>query len=307
MESPRQNFVNCMSPAGIHRMAYREWGDPDNGKILLCVHGLSRNGRDFDEVAKAMCSEYRVVCPDIAGRGASDFLKNPASYVVPQYVSDITTLLARLQPQSVDWLGTSMGGLIALAFAGVVGMAEHAIAESDRNALPKTTGLSLRKLILNDVGPAIEPASIARIAGYVGVSMQFDSFEEAVLHMRTNAASFGPLSDEQWIEFTRAVMVQDGAKWRQHYDLSIAQAFEGLKDEKILKAGEAMLWGAFDSLQCPILLIRGEQSDLLSAQTARQMQQRNSNLKMIEIEGTGHAPSLLPASQVQAVRQFLLS
>lgn len=116
MQSPRLNFVNCMSPAGIHRMAYREWGDPANGRVLLCVHGLSRNGNDFDEVARAMSKEYRVVCPDIAGRGASDFLTNPASYVVPQYVSDITTLLARLQPQSLDWLGTSMGGLIALAF-----------------------------------------------------------------------------------------------------------------------------------------------------------------------------------------------
>lgn len=307
MQSPRLNFVNCMSPAGIHRMAYREWGDPANGRVLLCVHGLSRNGNDFDEVAKAMSDEYRVVCPDIAGRGASDFLVNPASYVVPQYVSDITTLLARLQPQSLDWLGTSMGGLIALAFSAVVGTKHAAIAAAGNSALPKTTGLSLGKLILNDVGPAIELASIERIAGYVGLPLQFDSFEAAVNHMKTNAASFGPLSDEQWVAFTKAAMVQKGQVWTQHYDLAIAQAFASLKDEKMLKAGEAMLWRAFEALQCPILLIRGERSDLLSKTTAEQMQARNKHLQMIEIPETGHAPSLLPQPQVQAVRQFLLS
>ncbi len=307
MESSRLNFVNCMSPAGIHRMAYREWGDPANRKILLCVHGLSRNGQDFDEVAKAMSDEYLVVCPDIAGRGASDFLKNPASYVVPQYVSDLITLLARLQPESLDWLGTSMGGLIALAFTGYTGMADAAIRAEGRTALPPSTGLSIRKLILNDVGPVIESASIERIAGYVGLPLTFASFDEAVNHMKTNARSFGPMSDEQWVQFTRAVIIQDGEQWKQHYDLGIAKAFEGLKDEKALKAGEAMLWRAFESLQCPILLIRGAESDLLSADTAIQMQQRNSHLQLLEIAGTGHAPSLLPQEQVQAVRAFLLS
>ncbi len=306
MESPRINYINCMSPAGIHRMAYREWGDPDNGQILLCVHGLSRNGQDFNEVARAMSREYRVVCPDIAGRGASDFLVNPASYVVPQYVSDIMTLLGRLQPKTLDWLGTSMGGLIALAFAAVVGAKQKAIATGGNTNLPATTGLSLRKLILNDVGPAIEPASIARIAGYVGVPLQFDSFDDAVMHMKTNAASFGPMSDEQWVDFTRAVIVQKEQGWGQHYDLAIAQAFAGLQDENMLKAGEAMLWRAFEALTCPILLIRGERSDLLSSATAQQMQARNRHVQMIEIQGAGHAPSLLPESQVQAVRQFLL-
>src|SRR5690606_28875626 len=245
--------------------------------------------------------------PDIAGRGASDFLSNPASYIVPQYVSDITTLLARLQPQSLDWLGTSMGGLIALAFSAVVGAKHAAIATADRNALPKTTGLSLGKLILNDVGPAIELSSIERIAGYVGLPLQFASFEDAVEHMKTNAASFGPLSDAQWGMFTKAFMVQKGPVWSQHYDLAIAQAFAGVKDEKMLRAGEAMLWRAFEALQCPILLIRGERSDLLSKATAEQMQARNKHLQMIEIPETGHAPSLLPQTQVQAVRQFLLS
>ena len=307
MQSPRLNFVNCMSPAGIHRMAYREWGDPENGQVLLCVHGLSRNSNDFDEVASAMSAQYRVVCPDIAGRGASDFLANPAGYAVPQYVSDIMTLLARVQPQSLDWLGTSMGGLIALAFSAVIGSKEAAIAAGDRTALPATTGLSLRKLILNDVGPAIEQASIERIAGYVGVPLQFNTFDDAVTHMKTNAASFGPLSDEQWVAFTKAVIVQKGQVWTQHYDLAIAQAFADLKDEKILKAGQAMLWRAFEALQCPILLLRGERSDLLSKETAEQMQARNKNLQLIQIPETGHAPSLLPQSQVQAVRHFLLS
>ena len=307
METPRLLYVNCMSPAGIHRMAYWEWGDPDNDRILLCVHGLSRNGRDFDVLARAMSSTYRVVCPDIVGRGASDFLKHAAGYVVPQYVSDIGTLLARLQPRSLDWVGTSMGGLIALALAGVVKHAEAGFASGKNTALPATTGLSIRKLVLNDVGPVIEPASIERIAGYVGKPVSFASFEDAVSHMKQSAASFGPLTDAQWVDFTRYVIVQKDGQWTQHYDLGIADVFAILKDEQKLKAGEAILWSAFDALTCPILLLRGQESDLLSADTAAQMQARNPNLRLREIAGTGHAPSLMPDEQVSILRDFLLS
>lgn len=306
METPRLLYVNCMSPAGIHRMAYWEWGDPDNDQVLLCVHGLSRNGRDFDAVARALSPTYRVVCPDIVGRGASDFLKHAGGYAVPQYVSDIGTLLARLQPRTLDWVGTSMGGLIALAFAGVVKNAEAGFALGKNTALPATTGLSIRKLILNDVGPAIEPASIERIAGYVGKPVDFASFEDAVSHMKQSAASFGPLTDAQWVDFTRYVIVQKDGRWTQHYDLGIADVFATLKDEQKLKAGETILWSAFDALTCPILLLRGQQSDLLSADTAAQMQARNPNLQLREIVGTGHAPSLMPDEQVAMVRDFLL-
>ena len=138
---PRQRYVQCASPAGLHRVAYTEWGDPANPRVLVCVHGLTRSGRDFDKVAEALCREYRVVCPDIVGRGLSDWLADSKYYGIAQYVSDMVTLIARLNVETVDWFGTSMGGLIGTAFAG----------------LPNSP---IRKLLLNDVGPHIEPARV---------------------------------------------------------------------------------------------------------------------------------------------------
>src|SRR5690606_23554880 len=118
---PRLNRVSCLSPAGLHRMAYWEWGDPQNDRVLLCVHGLTRTGRDFDALARRLCQEYRVVCPDVVGRGMSDWLSEPAYYIVPQYLADMVTLIARLNPRVLHWFGTSMGGMIGMTLAGLPG------------------------------------------------------------------------------------------------------------------------------------------------------------------------------------------
>lgn len=309
MESPRLNYVNCVSTAGVHRMAYWEWGDPANDRVLLCVHGLTRTGRDFDDIAKAMSAEYRVVCPDIVGRGASDFLGNPALYAVPQYVSDIFTLLARVNAKTIDWIGTSMGGIIGMAFASLVKKTDLQLAkqETRHESMPRDTGFALNKLVLNDVGPKIELESIKRIGTYVGVPLVFDTFDRAVEHMKKNAASFGPLSDTQWVEFTKSVIKFKDNAWKSHYDIRIAEAFRLQENAEALAAAEAYLWRAYASIDCPILILRGETSDLLSSESVDQMLEQNKNSRVSVIPEVGHAPTLMPAEQVRTVREFLLS
>ena len=309
MQSPRLNYVNCVSKAGVHRMAYWEWGDPDNDRVLLCVHGLTRTGRDFDDIARAMSAEYRVVCPDIAGRGASDFLSNPSLYAVPQYVSDFFTLLARVNAKTLDWIGTSMGGLIGMVFAGMVRNADLYIGNQEprHEAMPGNTGLALNKMILNDVGPKIELASIRRIGAYVGTALSFESLESAVAYMKTNAASFGPLNEAQWLEFTKSVIKFKDNVWKSHYDVRIAQTFKEQESEEALAAAEAYLWRSYKAIDCPILILRGENSDLLSRESVALMLEQNKNSQMVEIPEVGHAPTLMPEAQIRTVREFLLS
>ena len=175
----RQRRVQCISPSGLHGMAYTEWGDPANPRVLVCVHGLTRSGRDFDEVAKVMAREYRVICPDVAGRGLSDWLADPKGYGIPQYVSDMVALIARLNVETVDWFGTSMGGLIGLGLAG----------------LPDSP---IAKLLLNDVGPHIEPIALERIGAYLGRDISFASLEEGIDNAAELAATFGPLTSDEW-------------------------------------------------------------------------------------------------------------
>src|ERR671918_2843433 len=157
---PRRRSVLCASPAGLHRMAYREWGDPRNREVLVCVHGLTRSARDFDEIARALCAQFRVVCPDVAGRGDSDRLADPKLYTWPQYVADMVTLIARLDAESVNWLGTSLGGLVGMALAA-------------------QAGTPVKKLVLNDAGPLVSKVALERIGSYVGKTPVFASLEEA--------------------------------------------------------------------------------------------------------------------------------
>ncbi|MFP5399573.1 MAG: alpha/beta fold hydrolase, partial [Gammaproteobacteria bacterium] len=163
MTEPRLNHVQCLDGRGLHRMAYWEWGDAANPRVLVCVHGLTRQGRDFDTLARALADEYRVVCPDVVGRGRSDWLADPAGYAIPHYVADMVTLLARLDATTLDWVGTSMGGLIGMSLA----------------SLPAAGGSPIRRLVLNDVGPTIEPAALQRIGTYVGQPVRWASLDEA--------------------------------------------------------------------------------------------------------------------------------
>jgi len=279
----RQHQVQCITPSGLHQMAYTEWGDPANRKVLVCVHGLSRCGRDFDELARAMALEYRVVCPDVPGRGLSGWLKNPMEYQVQTYVADMVTLLARVNADSVHWVGTSMGGLIGMTLA----------------SLPDAP---LQKLVLNDVGPVIAAASLARIGEYLGMSPQFPDFAAAVQYIRAVSATFGAHSDAQWSFLTEHVTRrQPDGSYRMHYDPAIAVPFNVAKIDKDIE-----LWPYYDAIRCPTLVIRGAQSDLLKREALQEMSTRGPRARVVEIPDVGHAPTLMHAGQIAIVRDFLL-
>lgn len=305
MTEPRLEFVTCADPTGAHRMAYWEWGDPANENVLVCVHGLTRCGRDFDELAQRMSAHYRVVCPDIAGRGRSDWLVNPASYTVPQYVSDMLVLIARLGVSRVDWVGTSMGGLIGLGLA--IALQAAALQRPGRGqfGLPAERSLTLGKMVLNDVGPRLSGQGLTRIVDYVGRGVSFNTFDEAVAYVQSISAGFGPHSPSQWQRLARDVFNQQGMHWVKHYDLRLAEPM-AQQDEATLQAAEQMLWSAYENLGSPVLLLRGKESDLLSAQTAQEMLARNKHASMVEFPGIGHAPTLLTDEQISPIEAFLL-
>ena len=286
--SPRLGFVQCISPAGLHRMAYHEWGDPANPRALVCAHGLTRTGRDFDAVARALCGDYRVVCPDVVGRGRSEWLADANGYVVPQYVSDMVTLIARLNVEKVDWFGTSMGGLIGMGLAG----------------LPKSP---VRRLLLNDVGPRIAPSAVERIGAYLGLPVRFKTFEEGLAYLQTISASFGRHSAEQWRELNAAILKPmqgaDGLEWGLHYDPQLAVPFRKSTPEAIA-AGEAALWRSFEAIEAPVLVVRGAQSDLLLRETVAEMVARGQHVSSVEVPDVGHAPTFVDPAQIAIVRQF---
>ena len=278
---PRERSVQCASPSGLHRMAYTEWGDPANPQVLVCVHGLSRNGRDFDDLARAMTDSHRVVCPDIVGRGRSDWLRDPSGYGVPQYVTDMMVLIARLDVETVQWLGTSMGGLIGMVLA----------------SLP---GTPVSRLLLNDVGPAISSESIRRIGEYIGRAPKFAGLEEAERYIRAVSAPFGALSDTQWRALTESSVRQaaDGGL-EMIYDPKIADSFH-----RATAAGMIDLWPMFDRVRCPTRIVRGEFSDLLSAEVAQAMTARGPHPDLVQVPGVGHAPMFMDEAQIAIAREF---
>lgn len=285
MSEFREGRVQCLSAAGFHDMAYVEWGDPANPRVLLCVHGLTRCGRDFDDLARAMCDEYRVVCPDVVGRGRSGRLKDPRLYGIPQYCADMVTLLARLEASTLSWVGTSMGGLIGMALAA-------------QEATPIT------RLVLNDVGPVVSAVSLARIGEYLGKAPRFASMEQAESFVRLIAAPFGQLSDAQWLHLTVHTVrqVADGV-FEFVYDPAIALAFQ---EAAAATGGKDLeLWPMYDAIRCPTLLLRGAQSDLLNLETALEMSRRGPQAALVEFAGIGHAPVLMDEDQIAPVKDFL--
>ncbi|MFM0218223.1 alpha/beta fold hydrolase [Paraburkholderia caledonica] len=284
--APRQRYVQCASAAGLHRIAYTEWGHPDNPRVLLCVHGLTRSGRDFDRLAAQFADTYRVVCPDVAGRGLSSWLANPNLYSVPQYVADMVTLIARLNVETVDWFGTSMGGLIGLGLAGLA-------------------DTPIRKLLLNDVGPHLEPEAVKRIGDYLGKPVRFDSLRQGIDHAAFLARSFGPLTAEEWREINTPLIREENGTWLFRYDPRIAQPFAATTEETA-KLGEAALWHSLASFQGPVLVVRGELSDLLSRETVARMVETGHAVSSVEISGVGHAPAFLSADQIDIAKRFFI-
>ena len=277
--------VLCLDTRGFHRMSYYERGDAANPRIVMCVHGLTRNGRDFDDLAEVLAKDFRVICPDVAGRGLSDWLTAKTDYNYIQYMNDMTALIARVTsgPEStLCWVGTSMGALLGILLA----------------SLPRSP---IAKLVANDAGPLVPKAALRRLASYVGRDERFDSLDALEAYMRRVSAPFGALTDAQWrhLTVTSSKRFEDG-RWGMSYDPAIAFPLQGTLDD-------VDLWKQWDAVTCPTLVLRGAQSDVLLAETAKAMTERGPKAKLVEIPDVGHAPMLMNQHQIEIIRGFLVS
>ena len=273
--------IQVEGPDGDYGLSYAEWGRPDAARTIICVHGLTRNGRDFDHLATVLQDHARVICPDIVGRGLSDALADPENYALPTYVAHMLQLLGKLERGEVDWVGTSMGGLIGMGVAA--------------------SGAPIRRLVLNDIGPFIPKAALERINLYLGLSLSFATLEALEAHLREIHAGFGPLSDAEWRHLAEhsASRREDGT-FRLSYDQRLGEPMKRGPIEDV------DLWPVWDQIRCPVLVLRGTQSDLLLAATAEEMTRRGPGAEVVEIDGTGHAPALMAKVQIEIVRDWLL-
>jgi len=270
------------TPHGFHRMSYMEWSGPAGAPTVICVHGLTRNGRDFDMLAEALSVDFRVVCPDVLGRGKSDWLEHSEDYDYPVYIALMVQLIARLDAPEVLWVGTSMGGLIGMLTA----------------ALPNAP---IKRLVINDIGPLLAKEGIARIATYVGKDPSFPDLAALEAYQREIAASFGPLTDAQWRHLaTHAARAKPDGSLGLAYDPRIADTFKNAAPVDV------DLWSQWDRVACPTLVLRGANSDLLRRPDAMAMTQRGPQATLVEFPGVGHAPALMAPDQIAAVRGFLL-
>ena len=278
---PRRESFLGLGPAGFHRLHATEWGDPENPRVVVCAHGYSGNGRDFDFLARRLAPAYRVVCPDVAGRGESGWLRSPLEYNFPQFLSDMNVLLARLGTRQVDWVGTSMGGLLGMLLA----------------SQPNTP---IRRLVMNDVGAFLPMPALQHIARNLDAPAQFKSIAEVEAHLRRTRSEWGRLSDTQWRESAKNQSRETETGYRLHYDPAIARIMTPMP-----MAPGLFFWDAWQRVTCPVLLLRGEDSTVFPRMVAESMKLRHPRVRLEEIPGCGHAPSLMVAPQVQLVREFL--
>lgn len=281
MTEPRQRAVSCLRPEGFRQMAYVEWGEPDNDRVVVCVHGLARNGRDFDWLARVLSTSYRVMCPDVLGRGRSDWLTDPQGYTAAHYTADMAALLARADVASVDWVGTSMGGIVGMM-----------LAAADKSPI--------RRLVLNDVGAFVPAAALTGILSYFGTDPRFATRAEGEQYLRRIYAGFGTLSAEQWRHIADHGLRPDGnGRFALAYDPRIREPITAQPLE------DADLWAVWDRISCPVLVVRGAESPLLTADTVAEMRRRGPGCTVYEVADAGHAPALMDAAQTGRIADWL--
>jgi pimeloyl-ACP methyl ester carboxylesterase len=273
--------IQVDGPDGSYGLSYAEWGDPNAGRTVVCVHGLTRNGRDFDHLATVLQEQAHVICPDMVGRGLSDPLDHPEHYALPTYVAHMVQVLAKLGLAEVDWVGTSMGGLIGMGVAA-------------------SGACSMRRLVLNDIGPFIPKTALGRINTYLGLDLRFATLDRLEAHLREIHAGFGPLTDADWRHLAEhSARRRDDGSFGLNYDQRLGEPMKKGPLEDI------DLWPVWDQVQCPVLVLRGAESDLLLAETATEMARRGPGVEIVEVDGTGHAPALMSRDQIEIVREWL--
>ena len=277
--TPRQEFMPYLSPEGFRRVGYREWGEKNNPDVLICVHGISRNGHDFDDVAKVLATHYRVICVDMPGRGESEWIKDKTLYTMDLYVSVCTALIARSGATTVHWLGTSMGGRIGMNLA----------------SRPDTP---VSKLVLNDIGPHIEPSGRKDNLTHFGTDPRFTNEAEGIEFIRSTRSAFGPTTEDAWLKFCKNSLreLPDG-QWTFHYD-------PGLKQTALQKS--ASTWKQWEQITCPVFLLWGMKSKLIVAKTVERMKTTGPRAQVFEVPYAGHCPRLENDEQINAVRDFLI-
>jgi pimeloyl-ACP methyl ester carboxylesterase len=282
----RQDVVLGLSPSGFHRLAYADWGPVGDRRPIICVHGLTRQGRDFDHLAgRLVAAGRRVICPDLPGRGRSGWISNPDHYALPQYCADMNALIARLGVAEIDWVGTSLGGLIGMIMAGF-------------------SGSIVRKLVINDIGPFVSSTGLQRIGQYIGkMPSLFGTIEEAETYFRTVLAPYGKLADAHWRHLTEHSVRWDKARngYAVLCDPAIAKGF------RLPWFQSLNLWTYWEAIRVPTLVLRGKQSDLLSYELVAEMRKRNPMADAFQFDDCGHVPPLMAAEQIGIVTQFLLN
>jgi pimeloyl-ACP methyl ester carboxylesterase len=282
VSEPRDESVRSIGRRGYHRIAYRDWGDP-TAPTVLCVHGLSRNSHDFDPLARALAVTHRAVCPDLVGRGRSDWLADPADYHLIQYNLDMTVLAARVGAESFDWIGTSLGGLMGIVLAGV----------------PNSP---IRRLVINDIAPEVPMTALQRLAIYLGADRRFPDVAAVEVHLRETLAPFGPMTDADWRRMAETSAVATDEGYRLAYDPGIAHNFR-----RFWLPIHANLWRYWERISCPVLILRGTESDFLSPFLLERMLRRLPHAEVVEFEGVGHTPTLNAARQIEPLLHWLRS
>lgn len=285
-EPQRLTFTlpNFGQPESPHRVVCHQWGNENAPRTVFCVHGLTRNGRDFDLLAQALAADTRVICPDMPGRGESEWLTDTKGYSYPAYAADILAIADQLHLTHIDWVGTSMGGIIGMMVAAM------------------RPGL-IRALVLNDIGAIVSAAGLRRIMDYAGTKPVFATREEAEAALRIRCAPYGITDETQWQQLFSHSFQQDAKGWRFAYDPAISA---GVTKDSI--ANDIDLWAFWEAVsKIPLLVVRGAESDILTRETALQMQARHPNLRLHEVPATGHAPALMAADQIALVRDWLQS
>ena len=278
----REHSFLGLNPRGFHRVCYKEWGDPHNDRVVICVHGLTRNSGDFFWLAEALSDQFRVVCLDVVGRGQSDYLHDPARYTYPQYMADINALFARLNTKKVCWVGTSMGGLIGMMMA----------------SMPQNP---IKKMVFNDIGPFVPKEGLQRLVKYVPKTHAFSEFDEVIQFLKTTLMGYRDVTALQWKQIAEQSVRWDlvSKTWNSAYDPHISSTI-GTKD-----VADLNFWEFWEKIACPVLVLHGESSDILRHDTVAQMACK-PRVKTVSFPKQGHALSLATKEQIDLVRNWFL-